>query len=197
MSEIRITQEGVDALISESVVDVLKLGEKTTVVSVTLPSGFEIVESSSCVDPANYDQEVGRRICLDRIRSRLWELEGYRLQCSIVRRVVCYENSALAEPTEVTSNRTQKRQDGVVKEYSYSDQILSEMKISDPCPVRIKVDEKDVRLYIGRRDWQWDRETGKFIGCGTAVETTGSTHLSSNGKDSMGDFSPGQMDSIG
>ena len=85
----------------------------------------------------------------------------------------------------------------MVREYSYSDQILSEMKISDPCSVRIKVDEKDVRLYVGCRDWQWDRETGKFIGCGTAVETTDSTPPSSDRKDSVGDFSPGQMDGIG
>ena len=53
---------------------------KTTIVSAKLPNGFVIVESSSCVDPANYDEKMGRDICREKIINKLWELEGYRLQ---------------------------------------------------------------------------------------------------------------------
>jgi hypothetical protein len=56
------------------------MGEKTCVVTCTTPSGFVIVESSSCVDPANYDERIGYEICKDRIINKLWELEGYCLQ---------------------------------------------------------------------------------------------------------------------
>ena len=53
---------------------------KTTIASAKLPNGFVIVESSSCVDPANYDEKIGRDICREKIINKLWELEGYRLQ---------------------------------------------------------------------------------------------------------------------
>ena len=53
---------------------------KTTIASAKLPNGFVIVESSSCVDPVNYDEKIGRDICREKIINKLWELEGYRLQ---------------------------------------------------------------------------------------------------------------------
>lgn len=53
---------------------------KTTIASAKLPNGFVIVESSSCVDPANYDEKIGRDICREKIINKLWELEGYMLQ---------------------------------------------------------------------------------------------------------------------
>lgn len=79
-----VTKEQIDILVQESKVSAKKMGEKTTVVQLTLPNGFTITESSSCVDPANYDQEIGKKLCLDKIRNKLWELEGYRLQWLLV-----------------------------------------------------------------------------------------------------------------
>jgi len=75
-----ITKEDVDHWIDY--VDCRTMGEKTTVVKVTMLNGFEIVESSSCVDPANYDEELGRKICMERIRNKIWELLGFLLQCT-------------------------------------------------------------------------------------------------------------------
>ena len=59
------------------------LGDKTTVVRAVLRNGFEIVESSSCVSPENYDEAVGRDICLERIRDKVWELLGFLLQTAV------------------------------------------------------------------------------------------------------------------
>ncbi|WP_108669546.1 Gp49 family protein [Peribacillus acanthi] len=73
-----ITQQNVDSFIKE--VSVNTLGEKTTVVRATLVNGFEIVESSSCVDPANYCEKMGAEICLNRIKNKIWELLGFLLQ---------------------------------------------------------------------------------------------------------------------
>lgn len=42
-----ITKDQIDALLGTSTMTVAKLGEKTTVVQVTLPSGFVITEHSS------------------------------------------------------------------------------------------------------------------------------------------------------
>ena len=60
-----------------------KHGVKTTVGHVTLENGFEIIESSSCVDPENYSQTIGEGIIRERIINKVWELEGYALQKSI------------------------------------------------------------------------------------------------------------------
>lgn len=59
------------------------LGEKTTVVRAMLRNGFEIVESSSCVSPENYDEAMGREICLEKIRDKVWELLGFLLQTAV------------------------------------------------------------------------------------------------------------------
>lgn len=59
------------------------LGEKTTVVRAALRNGFEIVESSSCVSPENYDEAMGREICLEKIRDKVWMLLGFLLQTAV------------------------------------------------------------------------------------------------------------------
>lgn len=78
-----ITPARIADLIARSSITDTKMGEKTTVVCLKLPNGFEVVESSSCVDPANYNHGMGVDICKKRISDRLWMLEGYRLQCEI------------------------------------------------------------------------------------------------------------------
>lgn len=64
-------------------VEVSKMGPKTTVVQATLKNGFIITESSSCVDPANYNEEVGEEICRERIENKVWELLGFALQWAV------------------------------------------------------------------------------------------------------------------
>ena len=61
-------------------VESLTMGEKTTVVKATLINGFEMVEGSSCVDPKNYDEELGMKICLGKMRDEVWKLLGFVLQ---------------------------------------------------------------------------------------------------------------------
>lgn len=78
-----ITKEQISAVLNGTSFQDSKMGQKTTVVHATLPSGFEIVESSACVDPANYDHAIGVKICMERLANRVWQLEGYRLQCEL------------------------------------------------------------------------------------------------------------------
>lgn len=58
-------------------------------------------------------------------------------------------------------------------EYKTEDRILLMLhernRLPDPCPIRIKVTDRDVCLYVGPRVWQWDRETGHMVGCGTCM----------------------------
>lgn len=57
-----------------------KLGEKTSLVFADLRNGFRIVESSSCVEPGNFDHEIGTSICFERINSKISWLLGFVLQ---------------------------------------------------------------------------------------------------------------------
>lgn len=78
-----VTQETIDQLLAGSEIHVETVFDKATIVAVKLPSGFVLTESSGAVDPANYDEEIGKSICLDKIKDKLWELEGYRLQTKL------------------------------------------------------------------------------------------------------------------
>lgn len=75
-----ITSEMIDDIIEKSNINVQTIYGKCTIVACHLPNGFVIVESSACVDPRNYDKDLGTEICMRRIRAKLWELEGYKLQ---------------------------------------------------------------------------------------------------------------------
>lgn len=74
-----ITRAQIDALLAASEIDVCTKFEKVTVVTVRLPNGFVLVESSGSVDKANYSEEIGRKTCLERVAIKLWQFEGYHL----------------------------------------------------------------------------------------------------------------------
>lgn len=64
-------------------IDSSKWGDKTTVVNATLANGFIITESSSCVDPANFNMDIGTNICKEKIYNKVWNHLGFLLQCAI------------------------------------------------------------------------------------------------------------------
>ena len=55
-------------------------GKPTTYVTVRMKNGFILRESTTCVDPANYDENIGKEICLKKIEDKVWFLLGYALQ---------------------------------------------------------------------------------------------------------------------
>lgn len=56
------------------------IGPKTTVVLATTITGFDMVNSSACVDPKNYSEELGRKYALETIKNNLWSYLGFVLQ---------------------------------------------------------------------------------------------------------------------
>lgn len=56
------------------------VGDKTTVVIAKTITGFELVESSSCVDAKNYSQELGEKYAMENIRNKVWAHLGFVLQ---------------------------------------------------------------------------------------------------------------------
>lgn len=58
----------------------VEFGKPVTYVTVRMKNGFTLRESTTCVDPKNYDEKIGRKICLDKIEDKIWFLLGYALQ---------------------------------------------------------------------------------------------------------------------
>lgn len=61
----------------------------------------------------------------------------------------------------------------MTEEYEHKDGILSLIKFPDPSKVRIVIDDKFVRLYVGPRDWQFDRITKECVGSGVGLGPCG------------------------
>ena len=59
---------------------VVEFGKPCTYVTVRMNNGFTLRESTTCVDPKNYSEEIGKQICLERIETKIWFLLGYALQ---------------------------------------------------------------------------------------------------------------------
>lgn len=78
-----VTQEQINDILAQSEINVQTVYDKVTVVCCKLPNGFVITEASGAVDPTNYDEEIGKEICMERITNKLWELEGYVLACQL------------------------------------------------------------------------------------------------------------------
>ena len=76
----KLTQNDIDRMVDASEVHVQTLGEKTTLVRVVLPTGFELVETAAFVNPADYSEEYGAQICMKKIKDSLWFLMGFTLQ---------------------------------------------------------------------------------------------------------------------
>lgn len=57
-----------------------QVDDKTTLVKAETITGFVQYEVSSCVDPKNFDMEIGTDICKERIKKTLWKCLGFVLQ---------------------------------------------------------------------------------------------------------------------
>lgn len=79
----KITQEMVDKVLEEAEIRDEKWWDNLTVVSVRLKNGWTITQTSACVDPANYDHKLGKRICMEKIEDEVWKLLGWSLNDDI------------------------------------------------------------------------------------------------------------------
>ena len=74
----KILKEDVENFITD--VEVMTIGEKTTVVNAHILTGFDIVRHSSCVDPKNYSEELGKQYAMEEVVNDLWAHLGFVLQ---------------------------------------------------------------------------------------------------------------------
>ena len=74
----RLTPDIIDSLIKEK--SFHRLTSKLTVCVITLQNGFELTGESSCVSPANYNQQIGEDVAFTNARDKIWPLAGYALK---------------------------------------------------------------------------------------------------------------------
>ena len=80
----KVTKEQIDAILEAAEYQTFhRVFGKQCIVVAKLPNGFTIVGESACVDPTNYDDDIGFKLAVERIRSKVWELEGYALQVAL------------------------------------------------------------------------------------------------------------------
>ena len=81
-----VTAEQVKENMQDVIVRTLDdFGKPTTYVAVKMINGFTVRESTTCVNPSNYNEEIGKQICLEKIEDKIWFLLGYQLQEDLYR----------------------------------------------------------------------------------------------------------------
>lgn len=106
MNKNTVTREEVLANMQDVIVRTLQDFEKPcTYVTVRMKNGFTLRESTTCVDPANYDEEIGKQICLKKIEDKVWFLLGYALQDKIANTPKDYKERMKVEYKELCARQ--------------------------------------------------------------------------------------------
>lgn len=149
MSKITVTEQEVKDNMKDVVCRTeVEFGKPVTYVTVRMKNGFTLRESTTCVDPANYDENVGRQICLEKIEDKVWMLLGYALQDKLANEKTELVNRLIQEHTELKEKHNRLKEflshdaisvvgkvqyDLLVQQYAYMSSYLSvlEVRISD------------------------------------------------------------------
>ena len=75
-----VTQTQIKALLDEAEVEEHTFFGKDHNVCYRLKIGFTIIGRGVCVDPTNFNIDIGRSVARENAEEQLWELEGYLLQ---------------------------------------------------------------------------------------------------------------------
>jgi hypothetical protein len=74
----KVTLDGIKAKIKGETYLVLPDG-RTTICQLTLENGYSINGHSACVDPREFDRDLGRKYAFEDALRQIWPLEGYLL----------------------------------------------------------------------------------------------------------------------
>ena len=78
----KITPQDIQDLLNSAETQETVFWDKEVVVSYRFPTrnGFSVLGRGACVDPSNFNIEIGRKVARGQVENKLWELEGYLLQ---------------------------------------------------------------------------------------------------------------------
>lgn len=74
----KVTLDGIKAKIKGETYLVLPDG-RTTICQLTMENGYSINGHSACVDPTEFDRDLGRKYAFEDALRQIWPLEGYLL----------------------------------------------------------------------------------------------------------------------
>src|SRR5690606_28454378 len=77
-SSVRVTRDMMLARIRDVTYTVL-LNTTVTICNITLDNGYSVRGESACVDPANFDAQIGQKLAYDNAFRKLWPLFGFAL----------------------------------------------------------------------------------------------------------------------
>lgn len=80
----RVTADQIKQLLDSAETQEAVFWDKEVVVSYKLVSGFTVLGRGACVDPANFNIKIGRRVAREQVENQLWQLEGYLLQNKLI-----------------------------------------------------------------------------------------------------------------
>ena len=78
----RLTPQHIDDQIVAEAYHVFP-GTTLTVCALTLRNGYQVTGESAAASPANFDEEIGRKIARANARGKIWALEGYLLRTKL------------------------------------------------------------------------------------------------------------------
>jgi uncharacterized 2Fe-2S/4Fe-4S cluster protein (DUF4445 family) len=87
-NQLRVTRQMIDDLIASSQTQEHIFWGKELLVSYQLECGFTVTGRAACIDPDNFDIEIGRLVAEENAKTQLWQLEGYRLNWDLYTRGV-------------------------------------------------------------------------------------------------------------
>lgn len=94
----RVNEDMISELLVNADIQEHIFWNKELIVSYRLVNGFTIAGRAPCVDPANFDIAIGRKVALENAKNQLWQLEGYRLQWKL------YESGVLRVDDELEND---------------------------------------------------------------------------------------------
>lgn len=78
LEENRLTMEFLNNQIVETVYT--KIGDTLTHCLIIVKNGFSFTGESSCVDPNNYNKDIGEKIAYDNAFDKMWPVYGFVLR---------------------------------------------------------------------------------------------------------------------
>lgn len=122
-----ITQEQVNKIYDEAIKQTFDVFGKCLIMACKLQNGFVIVESSACVDPQNFSFDIGRKICEERVKNKIWEFEGYALQNGGNKEVKAKAETPLTQKQKDMTDELSKYLQPAIEQFAYDRGI----KVSD------------------------------------------------------------------
>jgi hypothetical protein len=74
MAKTKLTPADIEALVDH---EQFVLSDTLTICVLTLTNGAKVTGESNCIDPTNFDIELGREYARKEAIDKLWGLEGY------------------------------------------------------------------------------------------------------------------------